>query len=310
MTHHTSSIPNDEQQQVPNESIVPEAPENTPYRQENSEEYTISNEQSEMQIAAEPEENTSEKRTGFKGWGIIGVGLTLVLGKMKWVLALAKFAKLKTLLTMLLAVWAYGTIWGVPFAIGFVLLIFIHELGHCLVLRQQGIKAGAPVFIPFVGAVIAMKEMPKNGYVEALVGIGGPALGTVAALICLVVGWTTGSQFWFALASTGFLLNLFNMLPISPLDGGRITGVISRWIWVFGFALGIYLFLQLQSPILFLILVLGAFSAYKMFKEGPQPGYYEAGKVKRVALAVSYFGLIAIMSIGMYLAQIPLQGLV
>jgi Zn-dependent protease len=87
--------------------------------------------------------------------------------------------KLKTLLTMLIAVWAYGTIWGIPFAVGFILLIFVHELGHGLVMRQQGIPAGAPVFIPFVGAVIAMKGMPRDAYVEALVGIGGPALGTL-----------------------------------------------------------------------------------------------------------------------------------
>ena len=163
--------------------------------------------------------------------GPIGVALVFVLGKAKLIVPLLKFSKLGILLSMFVAVWAYGLLWGLPFALGFVLLIFVHELGHVLVLRRQGIRAGAPVFIPFVGAVIAMKGLPRNAYVEALVGIGGPVLGSVGALFCLMVGWVTGSPFWHALAYTGFLLNLFNLLPVSPLDGGRIVGVISRWLW-------------------------------------------------------------------------------
>ena len=97
--------------------------------------------------------------------------LALVLGKLKLLLPLLKLAKFSTFLTMLLAVWLYAQIWGFPFAIGFVLLIFVHEMGHALVMMHQGIHAGAPVFIPFVGAVIAMKSMPRNAYIEALVGI-------------------------------------------------------------------------------------------------------------------------------------------
>jgi len=168
----------------------------------------------------------------FKRWGALGLLLLFVLGKFKWVLAALKFAKFSTLITMVASVWVYATLWGVPFALGFVLLIFVHEAGHALVLRQQNIPAGAPVFIPFVGAVIAMKGLPRDAYVEALVGIGGPALGTVGALICLAVGWVSGHQIWYALAYTGLMINLFNMIPIPPLDGGRITPILSRWVWV------------------------------------------------------------------------------
>lgn len=269
------------------------------------------------QMASEQVESQKENRSqisknqsspGIKRWGTIGVLLAFVLSKFKWVLMLVKFAKLKTLLTMLIAVWAYGSIWGVPFAIGFVLLIFIHELGHGLVMRQQGIPAGAPVFIPFVGAVIAMKGMPRNAYVEALVGIGGPALGTVAAIICLGIGWATQSQFWYALASTGFLINLFNMLPISPLDGGRIAGVISRWLWPVGFGLGGFLFYKTQSPLLFLILLLGAITFFRMLKQ-QNADYYNVDVKRRTVIALSYFGLIAIMAMGMWIAEKPLQGL-
>jgi Zn-dependent protease len=255
-----------------------------------------------------PDESNPQTPSMLKRWGSLGVLLALVFSKMKWLLVLGKFAKFQTLLTMLIAVWAYGTIWGLPFAIGFILLIFVHELGHGLVMRQQGIPAGAPIFIPFVGAVIAMKGMPRNAYVEALVGIGGPALGTIGAGACLWIGWIAQSPFWYALASTGFLINLFNMLPVSPLDGGRIAGVISRWLWLVGFCLGGFLFFKTQSPLLFLILVFGGFSFFKDLKE-KNNDYYDVNIKYRTTIALSYFGLITIMTIGMWLAEKPLQGL-
>lgn len=255
-----------------------------------------------------PDVTATKPRSRLKRWGGLGVVLALILSKSKWLLFLVKFAKLKTLLTMLIAVWAYASIWGLPFAVGFILLIFVHELGHGLVMHQQGIPAGAPVFIPFVGAVIAMKGMPRNAYIEALVGIGGPALGTVGALVCLGIGWFTQSQFWFALASTGFLLNLFNMLPVSPLDGGRIAGVISRWLWLVGFCLGGILFYKTQSPLLFLILVFGAISFFRLLKQ-KRADYYEVAIKHRSLIALGYFGLIAVMSLGMWIAQQPLKGL-
>jgi Zn-dependent protease len=238
--------------------------------------------------------------------GPLGVALVFVLGKAKLLLPLLKVTKLGTLLTMLVAVWAYALLWGFPFALGFVLLIFVHELGHALVMQQQGIRAGAPVFIPFVGAVIAMRSIPRNAYVEALVGIGGPILGSVGALVCLVVAWVSGSLLWYALASTGFLINLFNLIPISPLDGGRIVGVISRWLWVLGYAVGIVVFLLTYSPILFLILLLGLFGLGRTLR-GPRRGYFEIEPRKRLFMGAAYFGLVALLALGMYVADRPLE---
>jgi len=240
--------------------------------------------------------------------GPLGVALLFILGKLKFLIPLVQVTKLSTLVTMLLAVWVYAQIWGLPFAAGFVLLIFVHELGHALVMQQQGISAGAPVFIPFVGAVIAMRSLPRNAWVEALVGIGGPALGSVGALACLIVGWASGSLFWYALASTGFLINLFNMIPISPLDGGRIVGVISRWIWVAGYVVGIAVFLATYSPILFLILLLGLFGLRRT-AQGPREGYFDVNSDKRWLMGVAYFGLIALLAIGMWMADQPLEDL-
>jgi Zn-dependent protease len=238
----------------------------------------------------------------------VGLVLAFLLGKAKLLIPLLKVTKLSTLLTMVLSVWVYAQLWGLAFAVGFVLLIFVHELGHALVMRQQGIPAGAPVFIPLIGAVIAMKGRPRDAWVEALVGIGGPVLGSAGALACLVVGWATGSLFWHALAYTGFMLNLFNLIPISPLDGGRIVGVISRWLWVAGYAVGIVVLLATRSPLLFLVLLLGLFGLRGSVR-GPHAGYFEVDPRRRWIMAAAYFGLLALLSVGMRVAEGPLEGL-
>jgi Zn-dependent protease len=274
-------------------------------------------ERSQTGDAAQAEDATSteaapkaphKKSSAWKRWGAVGIVLAFVFGKLKLIIPLLKFAKVGSFLSMLLVVWVYAQLWGFAFALGFVLLIFVHEMGHAVAMRQQGIRAGAPVFIPFVGAVIAMKELPKNAYVEAIVALGGPALGTVGAIFCLVIGALTGSLFWYALASTGFLINLFNMIPISPLDGGRVVGVLSRWIWVLGYAIGITMFFVTHSPILFLILLLGLFSLGHAIR-GYRPGYYDVPVSARRFIGVAYFGLIAVMVLGMWTADGPLEGI-
>lgn len=238
--------------------------------------------------------------------GPLGVLLAFVLGKLKLIVPLLKVTKLSTLLTMFLAVWVYAMLWGLPFAAGFVLLIFVHELGHALVMQQQGLRAGAPVFIPFVGAVIAMKSLPRDAYVEALVGIGGPVLGSVGALVCFLIGWQTGSLFWYALSYTGFLINLFNLIPISPLDGGRIVGVISRWLWLLGYVVAFVVFLMTYSPILFLILLLGLFSLRRTIR-GPNSQYFEVTSRRRLAIGICYFALLILLATGMWATDQLLQ---
>ncbi len=253
-------------------------------------------------VADEPRVADTSARSPWRkrlaALGPIGLLLAFVLGKAKLIVTMIKFTKLSTLLSMFVAVWAYALFWGLPFALGFVLLIFVHELGHALVMQQQGIRAGAPVFIPFVGAVIAMKGIPRNAYVEALVGIGGPILGSLGALFCMIVGWVTGSAFWYALAYTGFLLNLFNLLPVSPLDGGRIVGVISRWLWVVGYAVGIAVLIYTRSPILFLVLLLGLFGLGRTIR-GPRKDYFEVAPAKRISMGIAYFALLALLALGM-----------
>src|SRR5215475_12136174 len=149
--------------------------------------------------------------------GVVFAVIAKFFAKLKFlILPALKFLPviLKTGGTMLLAIVVYTMFWGVWFAVGFVLLIFVHECGHLLVAKRLGLKVGAPVFIPFMGAVIALKEAPRNAWIEAQVGIGGPLLGTVGAAVCELIHVATGNQMFGALAYTGFFLNLFNLMPV------------------------------------------------------------------------------------------------
>lgn len=218
---------------------------------------------------------------------------------MKALLLLLKGAKLgKVALTggtMLISVFAYGLIWGWPYAVGFVALIFVHEMGHFIAARQRGLNVGAPTFIPFVGAWIQLKDQPHNAETEAYIGLAGPVAGTAAALACFELGRMTGQGLLLALAYAGFLINLFNLLPVSPLDGGRVTSVISPRLWLLGAPLLVGLFLWHPSPMFLLVALLAWPSLAKAFKsEGLDDAYYrDVPTQTRWNYGLAYLGLIA-----------------
>jgi len=238
----------------------------------------------------------TEARRRAVGLGSIGVLVAMLLGKLKVLLPLLNLVKLSTLATMALSIGAYAMEWGFAFAAGFVVLIFVHEMGHAWMMRREGIPAGAPIFIPFVGAVIAMKGRPRDAWVEALVAIAGPLVGSAGALLCLGIGVLTGRPFWLALASTGFLLNLFNLLPVPPLDGGRIVPVMSRWLWIVGYAGGIALWFLTHSPLLLIILLLGLLEAWRAFRR-PDAAHLAVDPRRRLLAAVGYFGLAGLLAL-------------
>ena len=151
------------------------------------------------------------------------------------------------------------------------LLLFLHEIGHVIQLRREGIKASAPMFIPFLGAVVTAKSMGDDAAAEARVGLAGPVLGTIGTLVPLGLWLATGSEFWQALAYVGFFINLFNLLPVLPLDGGRAMAALSPWMWLVGYALLIALTVTFFNPILLLILVFGGFELYRRWKARNTP---------------------------------------
>lgn len=218
---------------------------------------------------------------------------------LKLLFILANAAKLGPLLktggTMLISVGVYALIFGVWYAVGFVVLLFFHEMGHFLAARQRGLNVGAPTFIPFVGAWIELKELPHNAETEAYVGIAGPLVGSLAALFCYFLAVTQGSALLLALSYAGFMINLFNLIPLSPFDGGRITAIISPKVWLLGVPLLVALFFVWPSPMLILVAVLAAPQVISVLRgqaETNMPaGYYETPPAVRVRYAVWYLGL-------------------
>jgi Zn-dependent protease len=196
---------------------------------------------------------------------------------------------------------AYALIWGFPFAVGFVALLFLHELGHVIQLRREGVKASAPMFIPFLGAVIAAKSMGRDAAAEARVGLAGPVLGSIASLVPLAIWLATGSDFWRALAYIGFFLNLLNLLPVLPLDGGRAMAALSPWIWLVGFAGLVALAFFFPNPILVLVLLFGGMETWRRWKLRNTPegrSYHAIPARTRALVAAIYLGLAALLAVG------------
>jgi Zn-dependent protease len=226
------------------------------------------------------------------------------MGKLlAWLLVAGKFGKMLTTGgTMLLSMLAYSWIFGWRYAVGFVLLIFVHEMGHYLAARKRGLAVGAPTFIPFVGAWIEMKQMPHDVETEAFVGFAGPLAGTAGAMACYWLARQTGSELLLALAYSGCMLNLFNLIPVSPLDGGRITAIISPKVWLLGVPMLAALFFYRPSPMLILIGIL-AYPQIKAALSGNHdrpPEYYEVPREARINYAVMYLGLAAFLAIMSY----------
>jgi Zn-dependent protease len=205
--------------------------------------------------------------------------------------------------TMLVSVVTYSFVYGWRYAVGFVGLIFCHEMGHFAAARQRGLDVGAPTFIPFVGAWIQLKEQPMDVETEAYVAIAGPVVGTFAAIGCYYMADSVESPLLRALAYAGFMINLFNLIPLSPLDGGRITSIISPKTWWIGAPLIVALFLWNQSPMLLLLAILAAPHLLSTFRQGgsPMPArYYEVPDATRWSYAAYYLLLAGYLGIMTY----------
>lgn len=234
------------------------------------------------------------------------VALLAFLSKIKVVLlALAKIKFLATAGTMLVSIVAYASIWGWKFGVGFVLLLLVHEMGHVIQLRREGVKdAGAPLFIPFLGAVVWSKSLGGNAAAEARVGLAGPVLGSIGAAACVVVYALTGAELWRALAFTGFFLNLFNLLPVGFLDGARAAAALSPWVWLLGVFGVVLLILLWPNPIIILIGLLAIWETYRRFKQfrSGDPAikaYYSIARRDRILIAATYLVLIVALVIAM-----------
>ncbi len=237
------------------------------------------------------------------GAAIIGILSNVALG--------VKF--LLPALSVIVSFGVYAAIFGWQFGLGIIVLLFIHEMGHYVVIRAKGLPAGLPVFIPLLGAYVAMRKMPHNVRDEAEIGIAGPIAGGLAGLLCLGLYFQTALPVLVPLAYFSFLINLINLAPVAPLDGARVTAAISRWFWPVGLlllAVGIY---YTQNIFLILIGVIGLFQMIARFRESPaQRAYYAVSAWTRVYVTALYFGLIAALALALVFTQhlLPMSGLV
>jgi Zn-dependent protease len=235
-----------------------------------------------------------------------GATLLAFLAKLKAILLVLGNVKIfATAGTMVVSVLAYGTIWGIAFATGFVVLLLVHELGHVIALRREGIKASAPLFIPFLGALISAKSLGENALAEARVGLAGPILGSIGSAACILIWHATGNDMWRALAFTGFFLNLFNLLPVVPLDGGRAMAAMAPWMWFAGFVGLIALAVVFPNPIIFVIVIFAAIETHRRWQarkgtDAQEQAYYKVAPIDRVLVGAVYLSLIALLVVGIH----------
>lgn len=218
---------------------------------------------------------------------------------------------LATIGSMLLSIAVYGSFYGWRFALGFITLLLIHEMGHYIAARQRGLDVSLPTFIPFVGAWIQLKALPHDAETEAYVGLGGPFLGTLAALGFYYAARDTGGNLLLSLAYVGFLLNLFNLIPLSPFDGGRITSVLSPRIWFVGVPVLIALFVYHPSPLLIVMAILALPQLKRAWKYDPQAAenilYYGVSRTVKFSYTCYYLGLVVFLSLMTYGVHAMLQ---
>jgi Zn-dependent protease len=211
-------------------------------------------------------------------------------------------AVLSMTISMLLSVAVYAVAFGWQFAIGFVILLLVHELGHVLASRVMGIRTSALLFIPFIGAVVRLASPPASIKSEANIALGGPALGTLSALVCLAVYFWTDGILMLALSYTACLINLFNLIPCAPFDGGRVGAAISPYFWRVG---SLVLAIVLLFTKNFVILLVFLCSLAKWGQSGQDVDYYRLTLKQRLMVAWQYFGLLSVLGVcTLYLSQL------
>jgi Zn-dependent protease len=264
-----------------------------------------------------PDEKASGRNWGKAGGGIV-VGIAALLAKFKFLLlGLLKFKYLLyggkfglTAISFVASIWFYTLFFGLKFAIVFVLLIAIHEMGHVIFVRGFGLSAPAVFFLPGFGAFTTWREPPKSVYQESVIAFGGPLLGALGGIVCFAYGYTTHEPFWYACAYTAFFLNLFNMIPLGFFDGGRMTGAISPALWIVGFAAVIVAAVAFHwwSPILLIVVLLSIPRALQAWRGRLDPRYYGIPGTQRLTVALAYFGLLAVLVAGMVAARVDVPG--
>ncbi len=223
------------------------------------------------QIDLPPADSTTLQRDEMPWWrrGAPGLVTVAVLLGSKLKFLLLGLTKASTFVSMFAFFGVYWSIYGWPLALGLVLSIYVHEMGHVAMLRRLGIAAGAPMFIPGVGALVMLKQHVTDPLTDAKIGLAGPVWGLGAALAALAMHFVTGARIWLAIAQLTGFLNLFNLIPVWQLDGSRGFHVLARWErWALVAAVAVALMVTEQR----LLLIVGGVAAWRALQQDAGPG--------------------------------------
>ena len=222
---------------------------------------------------------------------------------MKALLAVLLAGKLGKILlsggSMLVSIAVYAEMFGWKYAVGFVLLLLCHEMGHYIAAKQRGLDVGLPTFIPFVGAWINLKTQRLNPETQAYVGMAGPLLGSTGAFLVYLTAVYYQLHWLLAIAYAGFVLNLFNLIPVVPLDGGHIVAVITPKIWIIGVPMLVALYFWRPSPLLIIVAILALPRAWAAMR-GTIPAQTESqltGNGLKARYAAEYLGLVCFLTL-------------
>ncbi|WP_188399194.1 site-2 protease family protein [Sporomusa sp. GT1] len=236
----------------------------------------------------------------MNSWRVINLGRRVVrragIGLVGLLALVQMGGALSTTASMLVSLAFYAMAFGFKFAVGFVLLLLVHELGHVAASRIVGLRAKGPTFIPFIGAVISLNRAPVNAKMTANIAIGGPAAGTLSALVCLAFYLWSDSTLMLVLAYTACLLNLFNLIPCAPLDGERIAAAISPRLWWLGSLVIGIVFLYTHNILVLIIFLFSLFALWRGEEEQDER-YYQLTATQRLNVAWWYFGLLTVLAL-------------
>ena len=233
--------------------------------------------------------------------GGIGAALLAVWGFVKYGLLIAfKIPAFATIVSLVVSFGGYALFYGPWFAASLVAMILIHEMGHVVEIRRQGMQATAPIFIPFLGAAIFQRSHPTDALHQAQIGIAGPIAGTVGATAAFALYGATHSPVLLIAALIGFYINLFNLLPVWQLDGAWILAPVSKWFQAAGYLMigvGGLFFHQLLSPLIIIIAVLGIPSLIQRFREANNPYYTSVPTGARWAMGFAWLALVIYLGV-------------
>lgn len=237
---------------------------------------------------------TNRRNGGIAGGLVAALAAAWAYGKYALLIAF-KIPFATTIISLVVSFGGYAIFYGPWFAVALLTMIFVHEMGHVVEIRRQGMQATAPIFIPFMGAAIFQRSHPTDAFKQALIGIAGPIAGTLGATAAFALYGATQNELYLLMAWIGFYINLFNLLPVWMLDGAWILAPVSKWFQVGGYALiaaGAIFFHFLVSPLLIIIALLGLPTLIARFRTADSPYYTSVPSGARWAMGAAWLGLV------------------